>query len=152
MAKISVKQIKELRDKTGASISYCREALEKAEGDIKKALSHLREKGAEIAEKRKEKEASEGIIDSYIHMNKKVGVLAELSCETDFVAKNNEFQNLAHDLAMHIAAMNPKDIKELLGQDFIKDEAITVTGLINEKVTKLGENIQIKRFIRYKIG
>lgn len=152
MNKISIKKIKDLRKKTEASVAFCREALEESKGDEKKALECLRKRGAEIASKRQEKEAEEGIIEAYIHNNKKVGALVELLCETDFVAKNEEFRNLAHEIAMHITAMDPKDIKDLLGQPFIKDEAIIIQDFIDEKVAKLGERIKVNRFIRYEIG
>ncbi len=152
MAKISIDQIKKLREQTGASIAYCREALETSGGDVEKALECLRKKGAEIAEKRQDKEASQGIIEAYIHVNKKVGVLIELNCETDFVAKGEDFKNLAHDLAMHIAAMDPKNSTELSKQVYIKNEKITIKEFIDESVVKLGENIQIKRFQRFEIG
>jgi elongation factor Ts len=151
MTKISIDQIKKLREQTGASIAYCQKALEKSGGDADKALDYLRKKGAEIAKKRQDKEVSQGIIEAYIHVNKKVGVLIELNCETDFVAKGEDFKNLAHDLAMHIAAMNPKNNTELLKQAFIKDEKITVKEFIEEVVVKLGENVQIRRFQRYEI-
>jgi len=151
MTKISIDQIKKLREQTGVSIAYCQKALEKSGGDADKALDYLRKKGAEIAKKRQDKEVSQGIIEAYIHVNKKVGVLIELNCETDFVAKGEDFKNLAHDLAMHIAAMNPKNNTELLKQAFIKDEKITVKEFIEEVVVKLGENVQIRRFQRYEI-
>ena len=152
MAKITIEKIKALRKKTEASIGFCREALEKSQGDMKKSLDYLRQKGAEISQKREGKESSEGIVESYIHTNKKIGVLVELLCETDFVAKNKEFKDLAHDLAMHIAAMDPKNIKEFLEQPFIKDESTIINEFINEKISKIGENIKINKFIRYEIG
>jgi len=152
MGEVSIEQIKELRKKTSAPIGFCREALEKSDGDLKKALDYLRQKGANILEKRAQKESREGIIEAYIHPHKKIGVLLELLCETDFVARNEEFINLAHDLAMQIAATAPSNKKELLSQPFIKDESIKIADLINEKIAKLGENIQIGQFIRYQIG
>jgi elongation factor Ts len=169
MSELSEK-IKQLRKMTSASIIDCRKALDKSGNDIPKAVEFLRKRGQDIAEEKSKREAREGIIESYIHSGGKVGVLLEINCETDFVAKNNEFKQLAHDLAMHIAAMNPqyiantkmqkpcKDAKKkpeevcLLSQPFIKNPEITVGEKINEKISRLGENIQVKRFIRYEIG
>lgn len=152
MNQVNLEQIKELRSKTGASVSLCQKALIESKGDLNKALQFLRKKGEEIAQKREDKETEAGIIEAYIHNNQKIGVLLELVCETDFVARNEKFKELARDLAMHIAALNPKNIKELEKQSFIKDESITVNDLMNEKISQLGENIKIKRFIRYQIG
>jgi elongation factor Ts len=105
---ISASLVKDLRDKTGASIMECRDALEKSGGDMEKATAHLRQKGKEKAGKKADRATGEGVVSAYVHSNKKIGALVELRCETDFVAKNSEFQELAYDLAMHIAAMNPK--------------------------------------------
>jgi len=130
--KIDLDLISKLRNQTGAGVSDCKEALESAEGDFGKALDFLRKKGAKIASKRAEKEASEGIICAYIHANNKIGSLVELNCETDFVAKNEEFRNLANDLAMQIAAQNPlylgpEDVpEEILNKEkeLIKEELL----------------------------
>ena len=97
------------------------------------------------------RETEQGLIEAYIHNNSKIGAILELSCETDFVAKNSQFKELAHDLVMHIAALNPKDLKELLKQPFIKDEQKTVEDLINQTIAKLGENIKIRKFVRLEI-
>lgn len=148
---IGTDQIKKIREKTGFSIMECKRALEEAGGDEKKALDLLEKKGAEKAVKKSERETGQGIIDAYIHNNGKVGVLLELKCETDFVAKNEDFKALAHDLAMHIAAMEPQNNEELLSQPFIKDEQKTIQDVINEAVGKLGENIQIGKFARLTI-
>ena len=148
---ISMDQIKEFRQKTGFSIMECKKALEEAEGDEKKAIKVLEAKGAEKALKKSDREAKQGTIEPYIHNNGKVGVLFELNCETDFVAKNEEFKSLAHDIAMHIAAMDPKDEKELAEQPFIKDPEKTVDGFVKELVGKLGENIKIGKFSRIAI-
>lgn len=162
--KISSKEVLKLRNKTGVSVMNCKKALEEAKGDFDKATSILKKQSALVANEKEEKETSEGVIESYIHNNKKVGVMIELSCGTDFVAKNEEFKSLAHDLAMQIAATNPKYIqikdapsgtdKEvcLLNQEFIKDPTVKISDLINQKVAKFGENIQVKKFIRYKVG
>jgi len=146
-----MEQIKEFRQKTGFSIMECKKALEEAEGDMDKAREILEKKGAEKALKKADREAKQGLIEAYIHNDGKVGALLELNCETDFVARNQEFKTLAHDLAMHIVAMEPKDNKELLAQPFIKDENKKVKDLLNEVIGKLGENIKIGKFIRLAI-
>lgn len=148
---ISAEQIKQLRQKTNISVIECKEALEKAEGDEKKALEILAKSGKEKAIKKSQREAKQGLIEAYIHNNGQIGVLLELNCETDFVAKNEQFKELAHNLAMHIAAMDPEDTKELLSQPFIKDEQKTIEDLINEAIAKLGENIKMEKFVRLEI-
>jgi len=148
---ISTEQIKQLRQKTNLSVMECKKALEEAKGDEDKASKILEAKGQEKAVKKSQREAKEGLIEAYIHNNGKLGVLLELNCETDFVAKNSQFKELAHDLAMHIAAMDPQDVKELLSQPFIKDEQKTIQDLINEAIAKLGENIKIGEFVRWEI-
>jgi len=148
---IKASQVKQLRDKTGASMMECKKALEKSKGDEAQALDILREKGKYIALKKSIREAKQGIVEAYIHNNNKVGVLLELNCETDWVARNKEFRELAHDLAMHIAGMNSKDKKTLLEEPFVKNPDITVKELIEQKIAKLGENIKIGRFTRYEL-
>jgi len=148
---ISAEQIKKLRQKTNISIMECKKALEKAKGDEKKALKVLEKSGQKKAMKKSARETSQGLIEAYIHNNGKIGTILELSCETDFVVKNSQFKKLAHDLAMHIAAMNPKDLKELLAQPFVKDEEKTIQDLLNETIAKLGENIKIRKFVRLEI-
>ncbi len=144
-------QVKELRQKSGFSIMECKKALEESAGDQKKASEILEKRGAEKALKKAERETRQGIVESYIHSNKKSGALVVLLCESDFVAKNDEFKQLAHDLAMQIAAMNPADKKEFLSQPFIKNEKQTIEELIREKITKLGENIKIGKFVKLSI-
>lgn len=146
-----IKLIKKIREETGLSVSQIKNALEEAKGDEKKALEILRSQGYEIAQKKLTREAKEGIVESYIHQNKKIGVILVLYCETDFVAKSTDFQELAHNLAMQIASMDPKDIEELLEQEFIKDQNIKIKELINQYIAKLGENIKIGAFSRYQI-
>lgn len=148
---MSIDAIKELRELTGLSFNEIRKALEECNGDKNKALDYLRERGATIAKKKSSRATGEGIIESYIHPNKKVGVLLELLCETDFVARNPLFIELAHDCTMHVAAMNPASLSELLSQPFIKDASKTVNQLITELIAKLGENIKISRFERFSI-
>lgn len=147
---ISADKVKQLRNRTGASIMECKNALNQAKGDEQKALKILQEKGRLTAMKKSERKVEEGIIEAYIHTNKKVGVLLKLKCETDFVARNQEFKELAHELAMHIAGMSSKDEKDLLEEPYVKNPLITVKDLIDEKVAKLGENIKVAEFIRYE--
>jgi elongation factor Ts len=147
---VSIDKIKQLREETGISITECKKALEETGGRLDKAKEALKKRGKTIVEKRKEKEARMGIIDSYLHPNRKVGVLLELNCETDFVAKSKDFQALAHELCLQIAAMNP-DEKSLMEQPWIKNETKTIKDLVEEYIVKLGENIIIKRFVRYEV-
>jgi len=148
---ITAKLVKELRDKTGASVMECRNALAEAGGDSGEAIEYLREHGKEKAAKKSERETAEGVVASYIHSNKKIGAMIEVFCETDFVAKNSEFQELGHDLAMHIAAMNPENKEMFLRQPFVKNSEMTVEDLVKEKIAKIGENIQIGNFVRFEI-
>lgn len=193
----SVQKVKELREKTGAGIMDCKRALSETNGDMEKAVESLRQKGLAAAQKRAGKAASEGAVYSYIHAGGKVGVLLEVNCETDFVAKTQGFLSIVKDIAMHIAALNPlyvrrqdvpeevmlsekriyeaqakasgkpenviakmaegkleKYLKEvcLLEQPFIKNPDTTVEGLLVETIAKLGENISVRRFVRYRVG
>ena len=150
--KIQNKDVITLRKKTGIPILKCREALEEAKGDFDEAFQVLKKESQKIAQKKASREANEGIIDAYIHSNNKIGVLVEVSSETDFVAKNPEFKKFAHDIAMQIAATNPKNIKELLQSQFIKNLDITIEDYLKNKIARIGENIQIKRFTRYELG
>ena len=197
MAEISAAMVKQLREKTGAGMMDCKSALTEVGGDIEKAIEFLRKKGLATAQKRAGRAMTEGIIQSYIHMNAKLGVLVEVNCETDFVAKNDEFQGFAKNIAMHIAASNPlgitpEDIPQeiiekekeiyraqaldlgkpenvldkivdgklkkfyqdncLMNQPYVRNPDITVADLLNELIAKIGENISIKRFVRYQIG
>lgn len=163
----NTEEIKKLRKATGLGILLCQKILKETGSDFKKALSLAKEKLKNKAIKRGGRETKEGVIASYIHSNKKVGVLVEVLCETDFVAKNEEFLSLASDLAVHIAAMEPefigpekevasflneqKETKVLLEQNYFKDPSKKVKDLIVEKIEKLGENIRISRFVRYQI-
>ncbi len=194
---IDSKQVKELRDKTGAPMMDCKRALQKANGDMEKALDYLREQGITKASQKAGRITREGLIYSYIHPGEKLGVLIEINCETDFVARTDDFRNLAKDMAMQVAASNPlflrkedvpaeiqekekeiykaQALKEgkpekildkiiqgkldkyyqevcLLEQPFIKDEDRTVKQRIDETIGKLGENITVKRFIRFRLG
>lgn len=146
---ISTEQIKELRDRTGISIAQCKKALEEAGGDMEKSLAALRAKGAEIADKKSDREIKSGAIGSYVHATGTLGAMLELNSETDFVAKNTEFKSLADDLAMHITACAPTTTEELLAQEFIKDPSQTVDALIKGLTQKFGERILISRFARF---
>lgn len=148
---ISAVQIKRLREETGISIMECKKAMEESGGNFEKAHKILIQKGATVALKKSSRVTHQGIIDAYVHSNK-IGALIELNCETDFVARNPIFRDLAHDLSMQIASMNPKNIDELMRQEFIKDPSIAVSDLINQKIQKIGENITIAKFIRYELG
>lgn len=196
---MTVEAIKTLREKTGAGIMDCKTALRETDGDLSKAVDFLRKKGLAAATKKSGRETQEGLVGSYIHAGGKIGVLIEVNCETDFVARNSEFQELVRDLAMQVAGSNPcpryilpeevpseliekereifvaqaretkkpehviekiaegkvkKFIKEicLMEQTFIKDPELTVRDLVSQKISKIGENIQIRRFTRYQLG
>lgn len=148
---IDIKLLKKLREETSASVADCRKALEEAKGDYNRARVWLKKHGIEKAGKKEGRQTSQGIIDSYIHMGGRVGVLLELLCETDFVAKTSDFKNLSHELCMQIAAMNPKDVATLLKQEYIRDNSMTIADLIKSIIGKLGENIVVKRFERFEI-
>jgi elongation factor Ts len=195
--KISVELVKELRNETGAGVMEAKKALEDAGGDMEVAATALRAKGAAEAADRSDREAREGVIEVYAHPGSRVGVMVELNCETDFVGRNEKFINLAHDLALHVAAMQPRylgidDIPQdvvdketemirdqaltegkpanivekiisgrmskfyeeycLLEQPFVKDDTVKVKELITEAVRMMGENIMIRRFVRYELG
>ncbi len=148
----SVDKIKKLRNKTAVSIAECKKALKETDGDLEKAEKLLKERGEKVSNKRADKEASEGLIDAYIHSNGKVGVLLELGCETDFVAKSDDFKDLAHELCLQIAASDPEEVKEdFTDQPWIKDQEKTIGDLINKYIAKLGEKIVIKQYTRYQI-
>ena len=194
---ISAQLVKELRDRTGAGFSDCRAALVEAGGDLEQAINVLRKKGQAAAAKKAQRATSEGLVGSYIHAGGKIGVLVEINCESDFVARTQDFQRLCHDVAMHIAALDPRFLSReevtqeildrereiyseqakttgkppaviekivsgkmekfyeencLYEQHFIKDEAVTVKELVDQAIAKLGENIAIRRFSRFKVG
>jgi len=142
--------IQKLRELTGAGVMECKRALESAKGDFDKAVSIIHEAGEILAQKKSERATGAGFLESYIH-NGRVGVLLELRCETDFVARSKDFKELAHNLVMQIAAMNPDNVEDLFKQIYIKDETITVEDLIRRLIAKLGENIKVERFCRYEL-
>jgi len=172
--KISVELIKELRDMTSSSVAHCKKALEEAKGDLKKAAEFLRKQGLEIAAKKGSRVAKEGRIEAYIHHGNKVGTILEVDCESDFVAKNEDFARFTRDLAMQITATSPLYIKSedvpeevlkneknkedflknhcLMEQPFVKDSSMTVKDYLGSIVAKLGENIVVRRFMRFKVG
>ena len=197
MAGISATMVKQLREKTGAGMMDCKNALSECDGDMDQAVDFLRKKGLATAQKRAGRAMTEGIIQSYIHLGGKLGVLVEVNCETDFVARNEDFQEFAKNISMHIAASNPLGIQAedvpqdiinkekeiyraqalemgkpenvvdkivegklkkfftdncLLKQPYVKDPDITISDLLTELIGKIGENITIKRFVRYQIG
>ena len=165
--KIPIEVVKELRNRTNVGIADCNKALLEVGGDIEKAIEFLKQRGAAIAEKKKDVAATEGVIEAYIHHTKRIGALVELNCETDFVARTAEFKELAHDLAMQIAATSPQFLTSeemprkaeidpqaacLLNQPSIKEPDKTVQDVIAETIVKVGENIKIRRFTRFELG
>jgi elongation factor Ts len=164
---ITTAMIKKLREQSGAGIMDCRTALVRCEGDIEKALEVLREKGLLKAQKKAERTTSQGLVEAYIHTAGRIGAMVEINCETDFVARTDEYKELAHCLAMQVAALAPKYISEeeikegeeidpkeacLLSQPYIKDPTRTVKDIIVETIAKVGENIRVRRFVRYELG
>lgn len=148
---VDIETIKELRDSTGFSFNEIKKALDEAGGDKARAIEVLRAHGVKVAEKKAMRSTGQGMVEAYIHSNKRVGVLVELLCETDFVARNPLFSQLAHELAMHIAAMDPQDGRELLGQPYIRDQDLSVEQLVAQYIAKLGENIKIGKFSRLQL-
>lgn len=158
--------IKELRESSGAGIMNCKKALLEAKGDIKKAHEILQQQSAVIIEQKANRAVSQGLIETYIHIGGRIGAMLEINCETDFVARTDEFKTLAHDLAMQITALAPKFISEkdidqeadnedsscLLSQPYIRDTNRTVQDIINETIAKVGENIKVRRFVRFELG
>lgn len=175
---ISANQVKELRERTGAGIMECKRALEESGGDIERASAHLRQQGLAKAEKKSGRAALQGVVEPYIHGGGRIGAMVEVNCETDFVARTPEFRALAHDLAMQVAAADPRYISasdipqedeaalereyggrepaleavSLLDQKFIKEPSRTVGELVKDQIAKLGENIVVRRFARFEVG
>ncbi len=172
---VTAGMVKELRDRTGAGFKECRDVLTETDGNLDKAVEILRERGIEAAAKKMSREASEGRIEVYIHPGDRLSAMLELSCETDFVARTTDFITLSRELALHIAATNPRyiaveDVPEaevaesglpadkfyeqyvLLAQPYIKDATITIQDKIKESIAKIGENIQVRRFVRFEVG
>jgi len=164
---VTAQQVKELRERTGAGIMDCRRALQETEGNMERAADALREQGIQRAEKKVGREARQGLIESYIHAGGRVGAIVELNCETDFVARNPQFKDLAHEIAMQIAAMNPSHIGDepagedgtkpegenpLLEQAYIRDNKQTIRDLVKQGMAGFGENIVVRRFMRFELG
>src|SRR3989344_573433 len=149
MAKID--DLKKIRNMAGASVNAFRKALEETDGEIEMALELLKDRGAMAAAKKAGRQTGEGIISYYVHANSRVGVLVKLLCETDFVARTEQFRELGHELSMHIAAMDPINIENLLSQTYIRDQDMTIDALIKDYIAKLGENIKIGEFCRFEI-
>ena len=166
---ISIASIKELREQCGAGIMECRNALIEAKGDMEKALEELKEKGCLKAAKKAERVTQQGLVEAYIHIGGRIGAMIELNCETDFVARTDEFKELAHNLAMQVAAMCPRFISQedippqqqddvevettcLLQQAYIKEPTMTVQDVIVQAIARVGENIRVSRFARFELG
>ena len=148
---VEIELIKQLREETDVSLAECKKALEEAGGDIEKAKEVLRKRGRELAEKKQDRETHEGLVEAYTHGNGKIGVLVELRCETDFVAKAEAFKGLAHEIALQISATNPETVEDLLSQEYIRDEGKKVADLVSDAVAKLGEKIVVSQFTRFQI-
>jgi elongation factor Ts len=171
MVQITTEAVKSLREETGAGIMDCRRALSEAAGDVNRAKGILRERGLAAAGKKAERETGQGLVEAYVHGGR-IGALVELNCETDFVARTDEFKNLVRDIAMQVAAMNPRflskdevsaaereglsdeevEAQSLLSQPHIKDPAHTIQQLITDTIAKTGENIRVRRFTRFELG
>jgi len=144
-------KIMKLREETGAGIMDVKRALDEAKGDEKKAREILKAKGLEIAQKKSERATCAGLIDSYVHLGK-LGVLVEVQCETDFVAKTDEFKAFVHEVALQVANSDVKDVKALLKEEYFKDPSKTIQDMLHETITKTGENIKIAKFVKIKLG
>jgi len=146
-----IELVKKIRIETGLGIMEIKAALEECDGDEKKAKEILKEKGFKKAETKAERETHQGRVATYTHATGKIGVMVELLCETDFVAKHEDFLSLTKDLCLQVAAMNPKDVKELSKQEFIKDPSVTIDEMVKALISKFGENMKINRFERFEI-
>lgn len=152
MSNLKLQDIKALREKTQAGVSDCRTALEESGGNFEKAVEWLKKKGIASAGKRADRVASRGLVETYIHGGGLVGSMVELNCETDFVARTEEFKKLAHEIAMQVAAMNPESVEALLEESYIRDEKLTIGDLVKEAIGKIGENIVVRRIVRFEVG
>ena len=175
MAEITAQMVKELRERTGAGVKECKDILTQTDGDMKKAIDVLRERGMKVSDKVQGREANEGRIEVYVHPGSRMAAIVEVDCETDFVARTDDFIALAKDLALHIAAMNPRYLKiedvpaeaiaesgesaekfyeqyVLMAQPFVKDGSRTIEDKIKDTVAKVRENVVVRRFVRYEIG
>ncbi|MDP3052391.1 MAG: translation elongation factor Ts [bacterium] len=150
MAKVNIEVIQKLRDATGAGVMSCKKAYAEANGDFAKAVALIKERGLVKVEQKSDRSTGAGLLETYIH-NDRVGVMLELRCETDFVARSDVFKGLAHNLVMQIAAMEPVDVKNLLSQPYIKNEAMAINDLIKDAIARVGENVKVERFCRYEL-
>jgi len=148
---VTVEQIKNLRAKTGLGINDVKSALEEANGDEAKAIEVLKERGLSTVAKKSSRSTSQGLVDAYVHAGR-IGALVEVNCETDFVARNDDFKAFVHDLALQVASMDPENVEDLLKQEFFKDPSKTIQDYLNETIAKIGENIKIARFTRLELG
>ena len=148
---VDIALLKKLRNESQVSLADCRKALEESNNDYKQAINWLQKHGIEKAEKKSDRQTSQGLVDCYIHQNGRVAAMVSVLCETDFVAKTSEFKALAHEIARQVASMNPKDVDSLLKQEYIRDASKTVGALVKETIAKLGENIVISKFQRFEI-
>lgn len=149
---VDISLLKQLRNETGVSIADCRKALEETDNNLEKARQWLKKHGLEKADKKAERQTMQGLIETYVHQNGRIGAMVEVLCETDFVARTDEFKHLAHEIAMQTAAMKPKDVPTLLAQEYIRDSSKTIEQLVKETIAKLGENIVVKRITRLELG
>ena len=147
---ITASQVKDLREKTGAGMMDCKKVLTETDGDMEKAIELLRERGIAKAAKKSDRVAAEGLVTAFVSEDGKVGAVAEINAETDFVAKNEEFRTFANDIAKQVAVKAPKDVEELLAQTFINDETKTVSEILTNKIATIGENMSIRRFERFE--
>ncbi len=152
MSNYSMDDLKQLREETGARIMDCKKALEETDGDLAEAKEFIADKYLSRAEKKQDRATKEGYIASYVHNNGQVGALVEVQCETDFVARNEEFRTMARDLAMQVAAMNPADVEELLEQEFIKDPSMDIETYVKSISGKIGERMVVSRISRLEVG
>lgn len=152
MANYTAQDIKMLREETGAGMMDCKKALDESNGDLEAAREWVRQRGLAKAEKTSDRETKEGYIACYVHNNNKTAAMVEILCETDFVARNDEFQAMARDVAMQVVSMSPENVTDLLAQDFIKNPSTTVEEYVKGISGKIGERFVINRFVRYEVG
>ena len=144
--------VKRLREETGAGVMDCKRALDEAKGDFAKAKTLIKERGLAKAKEKSDRDAREGVVEAYVHAGGRIGAMVELSSETDFVARNPDFRELAREIAMQVAAMDPADVDQLLGQTYIRDASKTIGELVTTIAASTGENVRVKRFKRFELG
>jgi len=148
---VTMDEIKILREKTGAGVMDAKKALEESSGDMKKAEEWIAKRGIVLAEKKADRETAQGVIGVYVHHNQKSGALVKLLCETDFVAKTDDFQNLARELAMQVTSMKPESVEDLLGQTYVRDPQLTVEELVKQVSGKVGENVKVGQVVNLEV-